>query len=228
MEKYTGASQDVRGGAIPEPAADKGEHRDDEYDRMLDYLTELGEGRRSSIQELDKHTLTLASGAFGLSIALGQLMPKPLIALGLLRVGWCCLLGSIGATGLSLTLSTCSYWYLNHAVRRAHAEKRSWRKCEARELRYSTRFLTVLGPILFFAGMVYLAMFAFANLEGSDGRTNDSRDGCQEQSTPTRTDTTETETGATKTGATETGATKTHPSNHTGADATTNSRNQKR
>lgn len=143
------------------------EKREKEYKEMVAYLGELGEGRKSSIQELDKHTLTLASGAFGLSVAFGQFMEKPLASLGALQMGWFFLLGSVGATVLSLTMSTCSYWYLAHSVRRAYSAKRNWRECDARELRYSTRALTMLGPVLFFIGMIYLSIFAYSNLGGS-------------------------------------------------------------
>jgi len=132
---------------------------------MLAYLKDLSEGRRSSIQDLDKSTLTLASAAFALSIAVAQALPKPLLMIGTLQTAWWLILSSVGSTVLSLTLGTCSHWYLNHAVRRAYIEKRDWHKCRAPWIRYPTRVFTVLGPVLFFIGMIHLAIFSLHNLE---------------------------------------------------------------
>jgi hypothetical protein len=144
-----------------DPKADK-DHRD-----FLDYLAELREGKGESVRALDTHTLTLASGTLALSIAVLQLTSRPIVEHALLRLTWTILSCSIVSTVLSLGLSACSYWYLTAAVRASYAAGRDWRRHRARILRYVTRGTTLLGPMLFCAGLVLLAQFALRELSRS-------------------------------------------------------------
>jgi hypothetical protein len=145
--------------------AKKEEKKEEEYKLALQYLERLGSGKQASIQALDQQVLTLASAALTLSLTVVQLAPVRFVGLDGLRLAWILLLGSIGATILSMVLSALTYWYLFDAVRSAIEKGADWRRRRATLGRVVTRVLTAAGPLLFLAGMVYLATFTFTNLK---------------------------------------------------------------
>lgn len=137
---------------------------DSEYKAMIDFLASLRDGKKASIEELDKQVLTLSAGALTLSVAVIHLTTRAVVRVDVLRWAWLLLLLSIGLTIVSMICSACTFWYMDFRTRSLYEARRDWRGHDAKWGRWATRVLTVLSPLSLLAGFVFLVTFTFANI----------------------------------------------------------------
>jgi hypothetical protein len=136
-----------------------------------DYLQErklLFDAKLQESLQCDKYLLTLASGAFGLSLAfMQQIAPQPVEgSVPLLIVGWT-------GFGLSILLTLLSFLFSQQACERQTEildTIRQKRKPSVSELRNTyanlTLYLNWISMLLFVIGLAFLMWFSISNIGG--------------------------------------------------------------
>ena len=132
------------------------------------YRAHLVAAEQKSQEDFDKTVVSLSGGALGVTfIFLKDIVgTAPILRTGFLLVAWIC-------WGMSITSVLFSFFLSHLALRRAITQVDAGKAYDEHVGgRYdsATAILNVLGGILFFLGVILIALFVWYNLEALNAR----------------------------------------------------------
>jgi hypothetical protein len=132
-------------------------------DSLQEYRRHLIAAEQKAQEDFDKTIVSLSGGALGVSFVFLKdfVGVGPILFRSLLFAAWIC-------WGVSVTSVLFSFFASNLALRRAIAQvdsDKAYVESIGGILSKITAILNVLGGILFFAGVIFIALFVMYNLE---------------------------------------------------------------
>jgi hypothetical protein len=138
------------------------------YSTYLEERKTLADGHQKSLETFDKTILTLASGAFGISISfINIIVPTAALYKAAVGIAWICFCISICITLISFLTSTSSYQKQIKILEHNFFGSGSQEQENGNDRNISaicTWVLNIVSLVSFLIGVILLAFFAFENL----------------------------------------------------------------